>query len=111
MGEVVPFPRVPSHPNAASRLSEAEHERYIELAMALIWRLRSSAASPAMEGVMADALSPILNESVWHFGFGPRVSRRVVKKFDPESRGSLMVVPSRSRVMRVFGLLVATSAS
>ncbi len=31
MGEVVPFPRVPSHPNATSRLSEAELERYIEL--------------------------------------------------------------------------------
>ncbi len=45
-----------------------------------------------MERVMADALSPILNESVWHFGFGPRVSRRVVKKFDPESRGSLSAV-------------------
>ncbi len=28
---VVLFPRVPSHPNAASRMSKAEYERYLEL--------------------------------------------------------------------------------
>ena len=31
MGEVVPFPRVPSHPNASSRMTKAEYERYLEL--------------------------------------------------------------------------------
>ncbi len=54
---------------------------------------------------MADALSPILNESVWHFGFGPRVSRRVVKKFDPESRGSLSAVFIEDEREAYLGLL------
>ncbi len=60
-----------------------------------------------MEQVMAEALalSPILNESVWHFGFGPRVSRRVVKKFDPESRGSLSAVFIEDERKAYLGLL------
>jgi hypothetical protein len=31
MGEVIAFPRVPAHPNAVSRLSEAELDRYLDL--------------------------------------------------------------------------------
>ena len=31
MADIIAFPRVPSHPNAVSRLSEAELERYLDL--------------------------------------------------------------------------------
>ncbi len=58
-----------------------------------------------MVRAMADSLSPILNESVWHFGFGPRVSRRVVKKFDPESCGSLSAVFVADERKAYLGLL------
>ena len=31
MGDVLFFPRAPSHPNATSRMSKAEYERYLDL--------------------------------------------------------------------------------